>query len=629
MFSETPRPKSQVHVPKCECHRPEWPDCGDINDKMRAEYHRLDIEDVTDSVMKVMRICGLKPWEVKLAASVIRRSFTYFEEIVEKIDRVPRKRFGKESFLHGLAHVAQMSRIDAQMAFAIVKRAFKAFYYGTGVEGRRFVCLQSKLLHGEECMWLHAAHRTAEIHAVLVGLMDSEKRLFEERIECVYKTLVDVLKTRILWENDLVCSCGQPSQSPTRGKNLGKTMSQADSIYSTEIELLYHKEIKVVSSAPSRTSPRTPTANQSKGTSSASSRHNHGLKKGNQTVSHKQTSVEPSAASLFEQPQCKCPKLRCWHENGESREAPEITAECSQGPYICRWLPYDGEEDPVPEHCVPYPPMEDVCPPCLTDDYPCDPECTCTCEVCTCQPAFGGDLEEEHLGEKLSKSGVEDHDTDFCWVGPFRGSSVERMARQRAREERLKAEEEVEDEVEEEEFQCLGSCEINQRAYPHLFTYLTDFKDKQPVVEEPQPEPKVEETESEDLLSKPPPYGVTQATYRCWVKPKSSESESKESDEERKNPPLVWVLADKPKPKPTPKPEIQITIKKQHVENTQVAPAPAAAPLPKPPVLPNKPAPIPVPGKPPLAPPKQEDNKDTLTKEDVLDIIGMRFKQKK
>ncbi|XP_020799721.1 uncharacterized protein LOC110177365 [Drosophila serrata] len=628
MFSETLRPKTQF-IPKCDCHKPGFPDCGDLNDKMRAEYRRLDIDDVTDSVMKVMRICGLKPWEVKLAASVIRRSFTYFEEIVEKIDRVPRKRFGKESFLHGLAHVAHMSRIDAQMAFAITKRAFKAFYYGTGVEGRRFACLQAKLLHGEECMWLHAAHRTAEIHAVLAGLMDSEKRLFEERIECVYKTLVDVLKSRILWENDMVCSCGQLSAPPSRTINIGKAVSQADSVYSAEIELLYHKEMKGVSSAPSRSSPRTPTANQSKDISTASSRHNHGLKKGNQTLPINPISVEPSAITSLDHPHCKCPKLRCWQENGESREAPEITAECSQGPYICRWLPYDGEEDQGTEHRVPYPPMDDICPPCPSDDIPCDPECTCTCDVCTCRPAYDDDFEEEHLGEKLSKSGIEDHDTDFCWVGPFHGSSVERLARKRAREEMLRAEAEFEEEQEEEEFPCDCTCEIKQRAFPHLFTYLTDFKDKQRVVEEPKPEletqPKVEDTESEDLLSKPPPYGVTLDTYRCWVKPTSSESESKESDEEKKKPPLVWVLANKPKPKP----DIQITIKKQHVENTQVAPPPVAAPLPKAPVLPTKPAPTPAPSKPPLAPQKQDEKDEKLTKEDILDIIGLRFKQKK
>jgi len=92
---------------------------------MHLEFRRLDIEDVTDSVMKVMRICGLRPWEVKRSAGVIKRSLQHYEEVVQRIDRIPRKRFAKESFLHGMAYEAQMSRMDAQMAYAIVKRAFK------------------------------------------------------------------------------------------------------------------------------------------------------------------------------------------------------------------------------------------------------------------------------------------------------------------------------------------------------------------------------------------------------------------------------------------------------------------------------------------------------------------------
>lgn len=486
-------------------------------------------------------------------------------------------------------------------------------------------------------MWLHAARRTAEIHAVLAGMMHSEQRLFEERIECVYKSLVDVLKTRIMWENDLVCTCGQPAD--TRARAPWQVLSQADSIYSAEVEVLYHKENMGASTAASKTSTRVPTAAQSRALSSASSRHNHSLKKGNQTLSNRQTPLDSSAVSSLDQPRCNCAKLRCWRDGGEARESPEITAECSQGPYICRWLPYEGEGEgeQFPEHRVPYPPMEDVCPPCPSDDLPCDPECTCTCDVCTCRSHYddGGEHEEEHLGEQLSKSGLEDHDTDFCWVAPFRGSSRERMAQQREQDE------DQEVAVEEEgEFQCRCTCEVKQQAYPHLFTYLMPFREKKPVLKD-EPQPDLEpgenegenevgeeergktETESEDLLSKPPPWGISLATYRCWVKPPAPNSESTESDPQPK-PPLVVVLGDKPK--------AEITVKKQHAEVQGEPSAPAAAaPLPKAPALPNKPAPTPAPSKPPLAPqkPEEKEKEDKLTKEEILDIIGLRFRPKK
>jgi len=47
--------------------------------------------------------------------------------------------------------------------------------------GRRYYCLQDKVTHVSECLWLHAARRTAQIHAALAGLMHSEELLFEER----------------------------------------------------------------------------------------------------------------------------------------------------------------------------------------------------------------------------------------------------------------------------------------------------------------------------------------------------------------------------------------------------------------------------------------------------------------
>ncbi|EDW48645.1 uncharacterized protein LOC6610012 [Drosophila sechellia] len=597
--------------PKCPCHQPDHKDCGESNRELQAEYHLLDIADVTDSVMKVMRICGLRPWDVKRAAGVIKRSLQHYEEIVQRIDRVPRKRFAKESFLHGLAHEAQMSRMDAQMAYSIVKRAFKAFYFGTGIEGRRYICLADKMSHEMECLWLHAARRTAQIHAALAGLMYSEELQFEERIECVYKNLFDVLKKRILWADNVTCTCGQHmapiSQAPS------KTPSSA----TAQVEVLYGRYNMAVSSAPSKISTRGGTQKPSAAVSTASSRHNHILKRADQPISQMQTPRKGSSTTTVSKTRCNCPHLRCCRAPGEARESPEITAECSQGPYICRWLLYTEEDDKFPEHRVPFKAMELVCPPCPKDDLSCDSECTCTCQVCTCQPEFDDGDDEEDQGENLSRFGVEDQDTDFCYVAPFRGSSVERIARLEAKEQLLEVEEhENEEKEEEEDFQCGCSCELKQHAYPHLFTYLTPFRIKEELVDKSHPKeerPQTEEdSESEDLLSKPPPPGVSLETYRCWVKPPSS---SHSSDETK--PPLVVVMGEKPKS------NFQVTVKEQH-HSKRASTVPPASPLPKAPVLPNKPAPTPAPSKPPPIPQKAEEDK--LTKEDILDIIGLRFR---
>ncbi|XP_017072656.1 uncharacterized protein LOC108108916 [Drosophila eugracilis] len=616
MFSIESSRTLQPQPPKCPCHLPDRGDCGDQNKNLHDEYHQLDIEDVTDSVMKVMRICGLRPWEVKRSVGVIKRSLQHYEEVIQRIDRVPRKRFAKESFLHGLAHEAKMSRMDAQMAYAIVKRAFKAFYYGTGLEGRRYMCLQDKLAHDVECLWLHAAQRTAQIHAVLAGHMYSEELLFEERIECVYKSLYDVLKSRFVWADNLICTCGQTAT------NLSRVPSIAASSMTGQMEVLYAKQNMNPSSFPSKTSTRVATQKASAVVSSVSSRHNYSLKRGEQ-MSNKRTPVSGSSTTSASQPKCTCPRLQCCREFGEAREAPDITAECSQGPYICRWLPFTEEDDEFAEHHVPFPPLVEICPPCRKDDLSCDSECTCTCQVCTCRPAFDdGPGEEENLNENLSKTGLEDQDTDFCWVGPFRGSSVERMAKLREKHKLSEVEEEHEEVDEEEKFLRGCTCEYKQHAFPHLFTYLTPFGIKKEDKQKPQSvvekvkQKEESESESEDLLSKPPPHGVSLATYRCWVKPPSSSHSS-----DMVKPPVLLVMGEKTKEK------FQITIKEQHHSN-EAKTAPPGGPLPKAPVLPNKPAPTPAPAKPPApvpsAPAKTEDDK--LTKEDILDIIGLRVR---
>ncbi|KAH8401926.1 hypothetical protein KR009_008718 [Drosophila setifemur] len=601
MYS-APNPRESRLI-KCLCHLPGREDCVEKRELLAEEYRRLDIEDATDSVMKVMRICGLKAWEVKRSSAVIQRSFKHFEEVRERIDRVPRKRFSKESFMHGLAQEGQMSRMDAQLAYAIVKRAFKAFYYGTGLEGTRYYSLMNDMTHMQECIWLHAARRTAEIHAAFTGMMYSEELQFEERIECVYKSLHDVLQSRILWVDDFVCSC-----TGKETVELSKAISRA-SIRSDEVEVLYLKTNMAASSAPSGTStmpgkvPWSVSALQS----NDSSRHNHSLRKGNR----KQSSSEQSELVVFSPPKCRCPHLRCCREWGEARESPDITAESSQGPYICRWIPFTEDDEEFKEHCVAPPPMEVVCPPCHMEELSCDSECICTCQVCTCQPAFDGDgyAEEEHLGEKLSGSGVEDYDTDFCWLAPFRGSSKDRV---QAKEEVAQEEEE---ERGEEEFQCPCTCRFKQWAKPHLFTYLAPFREvkkgEDTKEEEQKREPVKKSSSSEHLLSRPPPPGITLETYRCWVRDKAS---STSASDEAIVPPL-FLLSPAQKSKA---PEFQVTIKQQHG-------APPAPPTQAAPSLPKKPAPAPEPSNPPLAPVKpKKPEEDKLTKEDILDIIGLR-----
>ncbi|BFG03566.1 uncharacterized protein DMAD_02793 [Drosophila madeirensis] len=654
-------------LPQCPCHMPAVHHCGKELREQRVEYFRRDIDDVTDSVMQVMRICGLKAWEVRRTREVIGRSLLHYDEVRYRIDRVPRKRFCKETFLHGLAHEAQMSRMDAQIAYSIVKRAFKAYYHGTAAEGKRLKALMEGMRHRQECLWLHAAKRTAEIYAAYAGLMRSEELQFAERFECVYKSLYDVLRTRVVWDDENHCRCGWASAKP----------SQATvSTMTVEIEVLYQQQNMAPSSAPSSTNVPPSSAPSrtvmppsqlsvqvteilvdmgplpsSKSVSSKSSRYNHGLRRVNQQKSSSRPPTGTSSKATLQRlrDKCKCPPLLC--EREFEREAPEITAECSQGPYVCRWLHYDETEEQFKEHRVPFPPLEVICPPCAKDELPCDPECTCTCDICTCPPAYDeGAGEEEHRGERLSATGIEDNDTDYCWLAPFREwPRADEAPAEVAPEEEAKPNSQ-EGEEEEARFQCRCTCEIKRRAYPHLFTYLAPFREIKKPAEEAQveqPEKSDEQSATEDLLSKPPPCGVSLATYRCWLQPTPSKSDSEPMAEQA---PHIAVLAQGVPPKVAGI-SMDVTVKGQHHQGgskvTKAAAPTAKAPrstektatlrisLPSSPAgkAPTKAAPAaaaPASAAPPVAPsaakpaPSQPPNQEKkLTKEDILGIIGL------
>ncbi|XP_017868986.1 PREDICTED: uncharacterized protein LOC108617652 [Drosophila arizonae] len=618
----------------CQCWRPDVTKCTTVNVEKKGDYFEDDIEDIANSLIKVMILCRLPAWQARRTKEPIKRSFRHYEEFRYRVDRVPHKRFGKENFLHDLVTEAGMNRMDSQLAYGITKRAFRAYYHGTGEGGKQLKSLESQLRHRSECIWLHASKRTAEIFAVYAGLMYWEQKQYEECIECIYKTLYDELQTRIIYEDPegRGCTClpavSQASMAPKTAYKYWDTISvntiaSMKSVKTTE--LFFNKEVNSVSKLTSPISLHmeytmismehmiSKLEQASKGFTSS------------KTSDKSQPNRRPRKKKRKDT-KCACHKLQCLQD----RQAPVITAESSQGPYICRWIPYKEEDEELPHHHVPCP--VSVCPPCESE-LSCDDECICTCQICTCPPAYGDDMEEAH-GEKLSKSGLEDYDTDYCYLAPFRdGPRVE------------KEEASVEEEEEEDPNACVCMCEYKRRGWPHLFTYLAPFKDVKPT---PEPEPPVEP-------EKPriPPPGISLDAYRCWndpVEPKSMPTSQPNSPyitllSASKQPPFNIEVTVKTQhyPKATGKPPTgaarsSITIKRNTValENLNadmkavpnVKPQQQAGKAAGPVRQPAKPQPNSVPPKAPApaaptatAPANAEDEK--LTEEDILAMFGL------
>lgn len=487
-----------------------------------------DLEDIVSSLIQVMCICRLRPWEVRRLREPIKRSFRHFEEIRYRVNRLPKKRFAKENFLHDASLIAGMTRMDGQLAYGIVKRAFQAYYHGTGEKGKRVESAANQMRHRSECLWAHAARRTAEVFAIYAGLMYSEQKQYEECIQCVYRNLYRELQARFKYEppSDDLCSCRGDENPNKLDAKVEKLLSATTILSNVTTEIFFNSKKLEVSNATSaatmhmdqvvvsmQTLLEWPKKIKNKDTDNKEKVPSG--KPSEQTLSSEVSKTSKKKNKKLSRRQkkrletCSCPPLLCSTE--VPPPAPGITAESSQGPYICRWLPYNGEEDLVKHH-VPCPPMEVICPPCKDRETSCDEECTCTCQVCTCLPSFGDMIVEEEHAEKLSATGLEDRDTDFCWLAPFRDPGwppLERLAE----EEELPLSDTIEDH---------SSSRTMDSGQSLMYTYLKPFRSLPKI-------PAAEKPETVEEVSKPGrPCGVSMETYRCWVKTSDSSEEELE-----------------------------------------------------------------------------------------------------
>lgn len=629
-----------------------------------------DLDDIVGSVTQVMRICRLRPWEVRRLHEPIKRSFRHYQEIRYRVNRMPKKRFAKENFLHDASLIAGMTRMDGQLAYGIVKRAFRAYYHGTGEHGKRVAGLASQMRHRPECLWIHAARRTAEIFAVYAGLMQSEQQQYEKCIECVYRNLYHELQTRfqyVLSDEDVcVCRLEKKGSKPLKPPPSATTLMTPISISNVTTEIFFNSNKMAISNATSAVTLHMSNTVISMQSLMAWPKKLRDMKKSEQSLVSTESQTPKKKQSRRKKKRlmkCNCPPLYC--ATAVPPPPPAITAECSQGPYICRWLPFKDEEE-FAKHHVPCPPMEVICPPCK-EPSTCDEECTCTCQICTCPPSFGDVMGEEEHGEKLSASGLEDRDTDFCWLAPFRDPSWPMPEQSPEEEEELPQAQPMTPATKD-----LSSYDSQQL----MFTYLKPFRSL------PQIAMPVETAEPVEEVPPGRPWGISMETYRCWMQ--SSESDSGEDAEQpvcpscpvlgiiqhitdpscgkrkktgkgkrkkgggtgrtvnakrgaevalevRKKAAEAQQVQQTPQPKPTTSAPITTTIRRATltpvrapIRGEPVAPVrpPPAAPSRPPAQAAARPAPArPAPKRP--APPSNNQERGSLTKEDVIKMLGL------
>lgn len=164
-----------------------------------------NVIDLSHTLAQIMILCGIHECKAKTAVDIITYAFLHYDLVCYCLEEKPKKRLRKEDIFHELGRKCLMNRVEARLAYTIVKRGFKAFYYKpqapipTDGEGRP--------LYSDECVYVHAARKTAETFGQFDGLSCEEQHAIESKIRVCYKKFYDRMQSRKATPGQEDCNC--------------------------------------------------------------------------------------------------------------------------------------------------------------------------------------------------------------------------------------------------------------------------------------------------------------------------------------------------------------------------------------------------------------------------------------
>lgn len=182
--------------------------CGCLGEVNASSIFLENVIDLANTLAQIMIICGIHECKARSTVDVTTYAFLHYDQVCYCLDTEPKKRLRKEDLFHELGKRCLMNRVEAHLAYNIIKRGFKAFYYkrketekdecGNKIEEDKFA---------DECLWVHAAKKTAESYARFDGLSCEEQLGYEAKIKVAYKKFYDRMKTRMSQPEGDDCNC--------------------------------------------------------------------------------------------------------------------------------------------------------------------------------------------------------------------------------------------------------------------------------------------------------------------------------------------------------------------------------------------------------------------------------------
>ncbi|XP_055852016.1 uncharacterized protein LOC129916209 [Episyrphus balteatus] len=181
-------------------HNPPKPPCNCIRQLSKSTKFIERILDCSETIVRVLSICGIHECKAKAAGDVIIFGFLHYQIVADPVCDVLRKKLRKEDLFYDLGRKCRMNRTEAHLAYSIIKKAFKAFYYKQTADNYNpdFV---------DQDQWMRAAEKTAEVYACSEGLREVERKKLENRIKTAYCSFIKRIEEGLKKDKKFNCTC--------------------------------------------------------------------------------------------------------------------------------------------------------------------------------------------------------------------------------------------------------------------------------------------------------------------------------------------------------------------------------------------------------------------------------------
>ncbi|XP_073837773.1 uncharacterized protein [Musca autumnalis] len=339
---------SQCPAPKSPYHKRDFSICREPQDF--DPLFKENVNDIADTMSEIMIVCGIHRCKAKLTKDIIVKAFEFYDIKRHQFESPENENsIYREHIVGDFESECQMTRIEALLAYCIVKRAVKAFYHGTPDHSIRSPIREAVIVKEQEFIWLHAARRTVFLFERYAHLFFDAQRNYPKQILSIYKELHGRLSNRadpVVIEDYHPRGCIRKiihgTRSPTK-KSEEKAKCVKTCQKSAELR-------EYIENMPPKSWPI-------KSTVSVTNLSGGGpLVCHNQRMmanecdgippSKKRKEIKNQDLNVARCAQCNCPQLMC--DCDIDRDTGVVAIDCSQGPFECQWVRVDKQDKPDP-----------------------------------------------------------------------------------------------------------------------------------------------------------------------------------------------------------------------------------------------------------------------------------------